>query len=77
MAWHFARGELAVGDTFVHESVLNTTFTGAILAETEVSGRRAIIPTITGSAYLTAFNELVLDTDDPLGPGLFLPAAAG
>ncbi len=77
MAWHFARGELAVGDTFVHESVLNTMFTGTIRAETEVAGRRAIIPTITGSAYLTGFNELVLDSDDPLGAGLFLPAAGG
>ena len=77
MAWHFARGELAVGDTFIHESVLNTMFTGTIQAETEVSGGKAIIPTITGSAYLTAFNELVLDRDDPLGAGLFLPAAGG
>ncbi|MCY4621145.1 MAG: proline racemase family protein [bacterium] len=77
MAWHFERGEMGVGDTFVHESVLNTMFTGTIEAETEVAGRRAIIPTITGSAYLTGFNELVLDTEDPLGAGLFLPAAGG
>lgn len=77
MAWHFERGEMAVGDTFVHESVLNTMFTGTIQAETEVAGRRAIIPTITGSAYLTGFNELVLDSEDPLGAGLFLPAAGG
>lgn len=77
MAWHFERGELAVGDTFVHESVLNTMFTGTIQDETDVDGRRAIIPTITGSAYLTGFNELVLDRDDPLGAGLFLPAAGG
>ena len=77
MAWHFERGEMGVGDTFVHESVLNTMFTGTIEAETEVAGRRAIIPTITGSAYLTGFNELVLDSEDPLGAGLFLPAAGG
>ena len=77
MAWHFERGEVAVGDTFVHESVLNTMFTGTIQAETEVAGHPAIIPTITGSAYLTGFNELVLDREDPLGPGLFLPAAGG
>lgn len=77
MAWHFERGELAVGDTFVHESVLNTMFTGTIQAETEVAGRKAIIPTITGSAYLTGFNELVQDSEDPLGAGHFLPAAGG
>ena len=77
MAWHHARGELAVGDTFVHESVLNTMFTGTVQAETEVSGRRAIIPTITGSAYLTGLNQLVLDKHDPLGEGFFIPAAGG
>lgn len=77
MAWHFEKGELAVGDTFVHESVLNTMFTGTIQADTELAGRRAIIPTITGSAYLTGFNELVVDSDDPLGAGFLLPAAGG
>lgn len=75
MAWHFSRGEMAVEDTFVHESVLNTMFTGTIQAETEVAGRKGIIPTITGAAYLTGFNELVLDSRDPLGEGIFLPAA--
>lgn len=77
MAWHFARGELRVGDTFVHESVLNTRFTGTVEAETEVEGRKAIIPTITGSAYVTGFNQLVLDHRDPLGEGFFIPAAGG
>ena len=77
MAWHFRRGELLVGDSFVHESVLNTMFTGSVKAEAEVGGRRAIIPTITGSAYLTGFNQLVLDSQDPLGEGIFIPAAGG
>ncbi|MDE0232104.1 MAG: proline racemase family protein [bacterium] len=77
MARAHARGELAVGDTFVHESVLNTMFTGTVEAETEAYGRKAIIPTITGSAYLTAFSQLVLDSHDPLGEGIFIPAAGG
>ncbi|MCQ3805170.1 MAG: proline racemase family protein [bacterium] len=77
MAWHFARGDLKVGDTFIHESVLNTKFTGTVEAETEVGGRRAIVPRITGSAYITGFNQLVLDSRDPLGEGIFIPAAGG
>lgn len=77
MAWHFARGELNVGDTFVHESVLNTMFTGKVEAATEHGGRRAIVPSITGSAYITGFNEMVLDSRDPLGEGIFIPAAGG
>lgn len=75
MAWHFSKGELDVGDSFVHESVLNTMFTGTAEPETGISGRRAIIPTITGSAYITGFNQLVLDSLDPLGEGIFIPAA--
>ena len=77
MALAVLRGELEVGDTFIHEGVLNTTFVGKVRAETEVWGRPGIIPTITGSAYLTSFSELVLDPDDPLGAGIFLPAAGG
>ena len=77
MAWHFDRGEMAVGDSFIHESVLNTRFVGSIEAETEVMGRPAIIPTITGAAYLTGFNQLVLDPADPLAEGIFIPAAGG
>ncbi len=77
MARAFLGGELKVGGTFVHESVLNTLFTGKVEAETEVSGRKAIIPIITGSAYITAFNQLVLDQGDPIGEGIFIPAAGG
>jgi len=77
MARAHARGEQGVGDTFVHESVLNTMFTGTIEAETEAFGKKAILPTITGSAYLTAFSQLVLDQHDPLGEGIFIPAAGG
>lgn len=77
MARAYALGEMGVGDTFVHESVLNTMFTGTIEAETQVFGNKGIIPTITGSAYLTAFSQLVLDTSDPLGEGIFIPAAGG
>ncbi|MYJ15873.1 MAG: proline racemase [Acidimicrobiia bacterium] len=77
MARAHARGELGVGDSFVHESVLNTMFTGTVEAETEVFDTKAILPTITGSAYLTAFSQLVLDSHDPLGEGIFIPAAGG
>ncbi|MCY3580525.1 MAG: proline racemase family protein [bacterium] len=85
MAWHHVRGEMGLGDRFVHESVINTIFVGEIRAVNQVMrGGPAgaalgweIIPTITGSAHLTAFNELVLDRHDPLGEGFFLPAAGG
>ena len=48
-----ARGALAVGDTLINESPIGTRFTGRIAAETTVGGRPAIVPEITGRAWVT------------------------
>jgi proline racemase len=40
MAVRHARGDLALGEPFVHESILGSTFTGRLLAETEVRAPR-------------------------------------
>ena len=40
--------------------------------ETEVGGRRAVVPRVSGSAYITAFSNFVLDEDDPLPNGFRL-----
>jgi proline racemase len=66
------RGELAVGDTFVHESVIGTRFTGRVAAETTVAGRPAIVPEITGRAWITAMGHYLLDPDDPFPAGFAL-----
>ena len=50
MATLHARGELRVGDTFRHEGILGTVFTGAVVEETAVGEYRAIVPTISGQA---------------------------
>ncbi len=46
MAVLHARGALAIGRDFRNEGVLGTVFTGRLVAETEVAGQRAVIPTI-------------------------------
>jgi proline racemase len=67
-----ARGELAVGEDFVNESVIGTRFTGRIAEETTVAGRPAIVPEITGRAWITAMGQYLLDAEDPFPAGFAL-----
>jgi proline racemase len=72
LALAFDRGDLDVGDAFVVESVLGTTFTGTVVEETTVGGRPAVVPRVEGSAHVTGRSEFVLDPADPLGDGFRL-----
>ncbi len=72
MASLHRRGKLAVGETFIHDSILDTRFYGKVLDTTQVAGIPAVIPEITGAAYITGINELILDDDDPLNKGFRL-----
>jgi proline racemase len=74
MASLHARGELQVGEPFGHESIIGTRFVGRIAGLTEVGGRAAVIPEITGRAWMSGRATLVLDPDDPF-PGGFLLSA--
>lgn len=69
MATLHVRGELKVGDTFRHEGILDTVFTGQVLEETTVGTYQAIVPTITGQAWITGFASYVLDPSDPFPDG--------
>lgn len=64
-----ARGQIEVGEKFVHESIIGTEFIGEILADIDLAGRAAIRPSITGSAWVTAFHQYVLDPTDPFPVG--------
>ena len=66
-----ARGRLAVGETFGHESIIGTVFTGRIAALTDVAGTPGVVPEITGRAWMTGRATLSLDHSDPF-PGGFL-----
>jgi 4-hydroxyproline epimerase len=65
MAQLAARGDLRVGDAFVHESIIGSLFTGRVEAATELAGTPAIQPSIEGWAAITGFNTLFLDEADP------------
>ena len=67
-----ARGEIGVGEPFVSESVLGTRFTGRIVQETTVGDRPAVIPEITGRAWITGMGQYLLDPSDPFPAGFQL-----
>lgn len=69
MATLHAKGELKVGEKFVYESIIGTLFKGEILEETKVADYDAVIPQITGAAYITGFNHFVIDEEDPVKYG--------
>lgn len=69
MATLHARGLLGLGEPFRHEGILGTVFTGCLEAETTVGPHPAVVPTLSGSAYITSISQYVLDAEDPFPNG--------
>lgn len=67
-----ARGELAVGEAFLHDSLIGTQFTGRIIETTTVGGVPAIVPTVTGRAWITGTAQKGVDPADPFPRGFSL-----
>ncbi|MEU5217694.1 proline racemase family protein [Streptomyces sp. NPDC020807] len=72
MAQLHARGELALGADFVNESFIGSKFTGRLVEETTVAGRPAVVPTVTGRAWITGTAQYFLDPTDPFPAGFEL-----
>lgn len=72
MAALHARGELPLNAPFVHESILGTTFTGTLMGTSQVGPHEAVLPTISGRGWITAFSQFVLDETDPFPHGYTL-----
>lgn len=64
-----ARGDIAEGDVLIHESLLETEFTGVVTGTTTCGDLPAVHPQITGQAWITGFNQHVLDPTDPFPTG--------
>lgn len=69
MAQLFARGELAPGDEFIHESYIGSQFVGKVELETQVGNFKAIIPSIKGWAHVFGSNCITVDDSDPYAFG--------
>lgn len=69
MAVLHAKGLLPIGQDFVHEGILGTTFTGRLVLETRIGKYSAVIPTIRGRGWITSFSDYVVGEDDPFPEG--------
>jgi len=69
MAELWARGKLALDQDFVNESFIGSRFTGRLVRETTVAGIAAVVPTITGRAWVTGIGQYLLDPADPFPTG--------
>lgn len=69
MATLHAKGRLALHQEFHHEGILGTIFTGSLIGTTQVGKYPAVIPTLSGQAWITGLCTYVLDPEDPFPEG--------
>jgi proline racemase len=72
MAALHARGELAIGQEFVNESVIGSRFIGRLIEEVALGGTPAVVPEVTGRAWITGMAQYLLDPTDPFPAGFAL-----
>ncbi len=69
MAAMYAKGELKLNQPFRHQGLLGVVYKGELVEETEIGGRKAVIPTIAGESWIYGYGNLVLDSTDPFTEG--------
>ncbi len=72
MALLAAEGRLAPGETFLHEGVTGSLFTGSVSVGPKVGGFETVLPLVRGRSWVTGFNFLVRQPQDDVGPGFLL-----
>ncbi|MGH2884759.1 MAG: proline racemase family protein, partial [Solirubrobacteraceae bacterium] len=72
MAALHARGELALGEAFVNESIIGSRFTGRLLEEVNLGSVPAVVPEVSGRAWITGMSQYLLDPTDPFPAGFAL-----
>jgi len=65
----YRKGLLDVGETYTHESIINTTFRARILETVKVGHLDAVVPELTGRAFITQISQTVINPEDPLKDG--------
>jgi len=73
LATMYSLGLIKPGTYFIHESIINTTFKARIIDVTKVGTYNAIIPEITGRAFITQISDVIIDMRDPLWKGFSIP----
>ena len=72
LALLYDEGRLGVGDELRHRSIVGSEFAGRVVGEVDMTGRRAVVTDVEGTAYRTGRATFELDPDDPLGEGFLL-----
>lgn len=67
-----ARGQVAPGDQLISRSTIGGEFKVELLGLTEVGDRVAVLPRITGRAWVYGMHQIGVDPDDPLADGFML-----
>jgi proline racemase len=69
MATLYAKGKLKLNEPFRHENYLGISYTGHLVEEVEVAGHKAVVPTVSGTSWISGFSTYVLDPTDPFPEG--------
>lgn len=77
LAAAYARGEIKIGDKRISRSTIGGEFIVEAIGETLVGNRRAVLPRITGKAWIYGREELRIDRDDPFAKGFALSDSWG
>jgi len=73
MAELYHLGKLKLNEDFYHESIIGTVFKGRLVRKTKVGNIEAVIPQITGKAYITGLNTWIKEVEDETDYGFLIP----
>ena len=72
----YQKGRLRMHEEFIYESITGALFRAQVIRETMAGPYPAVVPQVTGSAYVTGRQEIIIDPDDPLKYGFSLQQRA-
>jgi proline racemase len=72
LAQMYALGEMKKDDVLINESWIGSVFEGRIKEEVKVGNLNAIVPTITGRAWIMGESTWTLDATDPFPEGFLV-----
>jgi proline racemase len=64
-----ARGELAICEEIVVEGIAGGFFRGRLVETSSVGSQPAVVPEVTGPAFITGYHQFVVDSQDPFADG--------
>jgi trans-L-3-hydroxyproline dehydratase len=72
LAIHYAKNEISIGESISIESIIGTKFEGKVIQEVKFGMYNAIVPDISGTAYITGKNEFFIDPNDNIKTGFII-----